>query len=74
MRPDRYPSQLLSQASGSDSDLFGAVLSRAAIGLDIITGIVFTIPIVFFFLKDGEPIREWFLGLATRSSRSSARR
>ena len=75
---DRYPSQLFAQAS-SGSGIFGTILSQAAVGIEIVSGIIFTIPIVFFFLKDGDKIQTWCLRWAadtpnhTRMKRISAR-
>lgn len=59
---DRYPAQLMSKITTNLSSIAGAVLSQVAIGTEILAGVALTIPIVFYFLKDGEKIRDWCLG------------
>jgi predicted PurR-regulated permease PerM len=56
------------------SDLIaGGVLSGTVVALEVLAGALLTIVLLFFFLKEGERIWEWVLGLVPRRLRADAR-
>lgn len=51
----------------------GRVLSGALVAVNLLAGLVLTLFLVFFFLKDGDRIARWLVGLTRREWRDDAR-
>lgn len=60
-RIDELLAQARSTASSSGSRIFSSVLSGAAIVAETIAGLALVVVLLFFFVKDGAEIVDWFI-------------
>lgn len=58
---------------GSTDEIVSGVISGAQVALEVAAGIGIALMLTFFFLKDGDRIWEWFVGLFARSHRGDVR-
>ena len=70
---DDYIDQASSQLNERRSSLISGAFKGAYVILEIVTGFVLTIVLVFFFVKDGERIANAFLGLFGEERRADVR-
>ena len=55
--------RLLEQAQGSAGAIGGGLLTGAVLIAEIVAGLLVVVVLTFFFLKDGDRMWQWFLGL-----------
>lgn len=62
--------QAVEQLQGSTEEIAAGVLAGAQFALEILVVLAIALVVTFFFLKDGDRIWEWIVGLFARSARS----
>jgi predicted PurR-regulated permease PerM len=53
--------------------IVGGALGGAVIALEVIAGVLLTIVLLFFFIRDGERLWRWIVGLAREQNRRDVR-
>ena len=72
-RIDELLQQARSTASSSSSRIFSGVLSGAAIVAETLAGLALVIVLLFFFVKDGAQIVDWFVARTPERHRDDLR-
>ncbi|MFW6174475.1 MAG: AI-2E family transporter [Chloroflexota bacterium] len=70
---DEYWENVQEQFEASVPNILAGILSQASLGLEIMVGIILTLPITFFIVNDGSKIRDWCLDSLAGSQREFAR-
>jgi len=66
---DRYLEQVTQRIQENSDQITGGILTSLTVTFEFIAGILLVFVLVFFFLKDGNQIWEWFKRQATRDNR-----
>ena len=60
---DRYREQALDELEERSGDIAGGVIGGAYLAIEIVAGILLTLVLAFFFLKEGDRMWPWVVGL-----------
>ena len=66
---DRYLEQVTERIQENSDQITGGILTSLTVTFEFIAGILLVFVLVFFFLKDGNEIWEWFKRQAARKNR-----
>lgn len=72
-RLERYVDQAEAEIRARSGTILGGVLAGAALVIEVLIGAVLALFLLFFFVKDGERIWRWFVGLFPASRRADVR-
>ena len=70
---DGYVDDLVAELQGSSDQIAASLLSGAQVAAQIVAGILISLVVTFFFLKDGDRIWDWFVSLFARARRGDVR-
>jgi putative heme transporter len=70
---DRYIDRISEQLRASQSSLVSGALKGAYLFVELVAGLLLTLVLTFFFVKDGERISKAFVGLFPRERRDGVR-
>jgi len=60
---ERYREQALDELEERSGDIAGGVIGGAYLAVEIVAGVLLTLVLAFFFLKDGDRMWPWVVGL-----------
>lgn len=70
---ENYTQQALDAVGDSSSAIATSALSAGVLAIEVLAGIVLSFVLTFFFLKDGDKMCAWFVGLLREEHRDLAR-
>lgn len=72
-RIDELLGQVRSRASGSSGRIVAGLLSGAAAVVEVLAGLALTLILLFFFVKDGDDLVDWFVARTPERHRPDVR-
>lgn len=70
---ENYLSQALDQLREGSGNLSQGIVTGAVLAIEIVAGLLLTLVVVFFFVKDGDRITGWFFDFIDERRRDDAR-